>query len=486
MSSQAAALRYAIRFPVVLKYFGQLSLVLSVLTLPPLTVALFCGEVAISMRYALVSGGLAVVGGLLAQLDASTDVQVNEGLVLVALVFLVTPLLMAYPLMAADLSFVDALFEAISGTTTTGLSTLLTVEDKPASFLFTRAWLQWYGGLGIVVLSLALVVEPGVAAKRLAIAETGQEELIGGARVHARRVLIVYSLLTVGGIISLWLLWVDLFSALTYTLAAVSTGGFAPHNQSIAGLGSWSVEGAVILLSFCGAVPLGLYSRVYERHWTRDVQLLQLLALLVGGIVITGMLGLCMHISQRVSWLQILHHAPLLAFSAQTTTGFTTLNLAELDPASKLVLILAMAVGGGVGSTAGGFKILRLLIMLRLTQVMLLRTSLSKHAVLELRMLNRPLAESEVRDALLLIVLFVGVIVVSWLPFVVYGHDPLDALFEVVSATGTVGLSVGISTPHLPLFLKMILCLDMLLGRLEIVAWLVLLYPGTWVGHRAE
>ncbi|MGE0825611.1 MAG: TrkH family potassium uptake protein [Candidatus Binatia bacterium] len=486
MPSQAAALRYAIRFSVVLKYFGQLCLVLSALTLPPLAVALFCGETTFSMRCALVSGGFATLGGLLSRLRSSTDVQVNEGLVLVALIFLVTPLLMSYPFMAAGLSFVDALFEAISGATTTGLSTLMVVEDKPATFIFTRAWMQWYGGLGIVVLSLALVVEPGVAAKRLAIAETGQDGLVGGTRVHARRVLIVYSLLTVSGVLGLWLLRVELFPAVAYTLAAVSTGGFAPHDQSVAGLGAWPAEGAVILLSFCGALPLALYYRIYERHWSRDVPRLQLQALFISGVLITGLLGLCMSSSPGSSWSQVLHHAPLLAFSAQTTAGFSTLNLAELDPAAKLVLILAMVVGGGVGSTAGGFKILRLLIVLRLTQVMLVRTCLSKHAVLEPRMLSRPLAESEVRDALLLIVLFISVIVISWLPFVMLGYEPLDALFEVASATGTVGLSVGISSAELPFLLKMILCLDMLLGRLEIVAWLVLLYPGTWVGHKAE
>ncbi|MGE0683593.1 MAG: TrkH family potassium uptake protein [Candidatus Binatia bacterium] len=484
MTTQAAALRYAVRLPVVLKYVGQLCLVLAALTGVLLGVSLLCREATFSVRYAIVSGGLVIFGAQLSRLHSPARVQMNEGMVVVALVFLLAPLLMAYPLMAAGLNFVDALFEAISGVTTTGLSTLATVEDKPASFLFARAWMQWYGGLGIVVLSLALVVEPGLAAKGLAMTESGQDDLVGGARAHARRVLFVYSLLTAGGIVGLWLLQVGPFNAVVYTLAAVSTGGFAAHDQSIAGLGGWSVQGAVILLCFLGALPFALY---YHAHNKREaVHVLQMQTLLTSGVLITFLVGLYMRITQGASWSEALYHAPLLAFSAQTTAGFSTTSLAEIDAAAKLALIFAMIIGGGAGSTAGGFKILRLVIVLRLIQLAIVRTGMAKHAVIEPRLQGRRLLEHELQDALLLIVLFLMVIFVSWLPFVMFGYNPLDALFEVVSATGTVGLSSGITSTELPLVLKAVLGLDMLLGRLEIVAWLVLIYPSTWLGKRAE
>jgi len=92
--------------------------------------------------------------------------------------------------------------------------------------------------------------------------------------------------------------------------------------------------------------------------------------------------------------------------------------------------------------------------------------------------------ETEIQEALLIILLFVTVILLSWLPFLCMGYSPLDSLFEVVSATGTVGLSAGVVSPEMPIFLKGILCVDMLLGRLEILAWLLLLYPRTWIGRR--
>lgn len=485
MTTQAAALRYAVRLPVVLKYVGQLCLVLAALTVVLLGVSLLCGEATLSVRYAIVSGSLVILGAQLSRLRSPARVQMNEGMVVVALVFLLAPLLMAYPLMAAGLSFVDALFEAISGVTTTGLSTLATVEDKPVSFLFARAWMQWYGGLGIVVLSLALVVEPGLAAKGLAATESGQDDLVGGARAHARRVLLVYSLLTGVGVVGLWLLQIGPLNAVVYTLAAVSTGGFAAHDQSIAGLGGWSVQGAVILLCFLGALPFALYYHAPQNK-REAVHVLQVRTLLVSGVLITFLVGICLRFIQGSSWSETLYHAPLLAFSAHTTAGFSTTPLAETSAAAKLALIFAMMIGGGVGSTAGGFKILRLVIVLRLIQLTVVRTGMTRHAVIEPRLQGRRLLEHELQDALLLVVLFLLVIFVSWLPFVMFGYDPLDALFEVVSATGTVGLSVGITTAELPLALKSVLCLDMLLGRLEIVAWLVLVSPSTWVGKRAE
>ena len=156
----------------------------------------------------------------------------------------------------------------------------------------------------------------------------------------------------------------------------------------------------------------------------------------------------------------------------------------QLDAGSKLVLIFSMLVGGGAGSTAGGFKLLRLLIAASVFRLILLRTCLPKHAVIEPRLAGRRLQDEEIHAALLLIVLFVAVVALSWLPFVAMGYGPLDSLFEVVSATGTVGLSVGLTSATLPPLLKGILCIDMLMGRLEIMAWLVMLYPGTWFGRR--
>jgi trk system potassium uptake protein TrkH len=485
MGKQATELRYAIRFRVICKYFGQLCLVLTVLTLVPLLVSLLFDDWHIAERYAIVICGLAALGAAMSRLHAPLNMQANEGMVLGALIFLFTPLVMTYPLMSSGLGFLDALFEAISGVTTTGLSTKATLAGAPATFLFTRAWMQWYGGLGIVVLSLALVMQPGLVAKGLAATETETDDLVGGTRAYARLTLIIYVVLTALGIIGSALVGVGFFDAILYTFAAVSTGGFAPDDSSLA-LSGWPAQGWITLVCLAGAIPLTFYSRIAHKKQGIAVDVLQLQAIVLIALVVSLALGACMRLNAGMAWPQVVHHAPLLAFSAQTTAGFSSTSCAVLDAGSKLILVFSMLTGGGVGSTAGGFKLLRLLIAASVFRLILVRTCLAKHAVFETRLAGRRLEDEEIKTALLLILLFVTVVALSWLPFVIMGYNPLDALFEVVSATGTVGLSVGLTSATLPALLKGVLCVDMLMGRLEIIAWLVMLYPGTWIGRRME
>ncbi|MFC1857405.1 TrkH family potassium uptake protein [Thermodesulfobacteriota bacterium] len=485
MAKQATELSYAVRFRVVFKYFGQLCLVLAVLTMVSLVVSLIFGDIPMSLRYGIVICGLAAFGAGLARLRAPSRVQANEGMVLVALMFLFTPLVMSYPMMGSGLGFLDALFEAVSGVTTTGLSTKATLVAAPQTFLFARAWMQWYGGLGVVVLSLALIMQPGLVAKGLAVTEAESDDLVGGTRAYARRALIVYGVLTALGIIGSWSMGVGVFDAVLYTFAAVSTGGFAPHDGSLATFG-WPAQVWITLLCLAGAIPLAFYYRMFKEKRRVAVDFLQLRAVVVACLVVSLAVGVAMRLSAGMAWPQVLHHAPLLAFSAQTTAGFSSMPCGQLDAGSKLVLIFSMLVGGGAGSTAGGFKLLRLLIAASVFRLILLRTCLPKHAVIEPRAAGRRLQHEEIQAALLLIVLFVAVVALSWMPFVVMGYSPLDSLFEVVSATGTAGLSVGLTSATLPALLKGILCVDMLMGRLEIIAWFVLLYPGTWFGRRME
>nr|WP_282560194.1 potassium transporter TrkG [Motilimonas cestriensis] len=392
---------------------------------------------------------------------------------------------MSFPIMGAGLSFIDALFEAISGVTTTGLSTQSSLLTASPTFLFARAWMQWYGGLGIVVLSLALVMQPGILAKGLAVEEVEQDNLVGSTRAHARQILMVYAALTLLGVSGAWLAGIGFFNAVLYTFAAVSTGGFAPMDGSLAAL-SWPLQAGITLLCFAGAIPLTLYYQVVKQRKLSAVGFLQLCTLMIACALVAIAVATTMTLTGDMSWSQVLQHAPLLAISAQSSAGFSSMPTEQLDAGSKLMLIFSMLIGGSAGSTAGGLKLLRLLIVISVLRLIILRTCLPKHAVVEPRLAGRRLGSDEIQVALLLMLLFVAVVALSWLPFVVMGYDPLDALFEVVSATGTVGLSVGVSSASLPPLLKGILCADMLLGRLEIMAWLVVIYPRTWFGRRME
>lgn len=486
MAKQVEGLSYAVRGAVLARYGGQLCWVMATLACAPLAVSLVAREFDYSLRYAVLAAVLALSGWLLGRARATVPLQVNEAQVLVALAFVVTPLLATFPLGTQGIPFVDALFEAISGVTTTGLSTLATVEGKAETFRFARAWMQWYGGLGIVVFSLALVVRPGLAAKGLTVLEAEGEDLLGGARTHARRALKVYITLTVVGIVAVIALGTGPVDAVAYVLAAISTGGFAPHDASLLAAGSLGSQWAISLLCLAGAMPLALYDRARQRGPRAFLSDLQPRALALGCAALAGLLLLAFVFLGGREWSDGIRHAPLLAISALSTAGFSSVNVRDIDDASKLLVIVAMLVGGGIGSTGGGFKILRLLIVARFVQVLVRRTALPPHATLDPWLGGRRLVDREILEAAIIVLLFLGVVALSWLPFVAAGYRPLDALFEVVSATGTVGLSTGITSPALPAALKGVLCVDMLMGRLEVVAWLVLLSRHTWIGQRRE
>jgi trk system potassium uptake protein TrkH len=479
------ALQYSVRPLPVLKYFGQLCIVLALLTLVPLAVSIPFGDYPVTLRYAIVVAGVFVLGFFLQRLPTPRRIQTNEAMVVTALVFLFAPMVLTWPTMASGLSFTDALFETISGVTTTGLSVTASVADKAPIFLFSRAWMQWVGGLGIVILFVATMIRPGLAAKRIGDLEDYEADLVGSTRTHARRVVIVYSILTGFGIIILGLLGAGWFNSVIYSLSAVSTGGFSPHDASLAGLSSQWLQAIVILLSVAGAIPLVLYFRSFKESGRVLIQDHQLQGLLIAGLVATLLMALFLT-RDGFSWIQALHHGILNAFSAQSTAGFSTLDISQLNAGAKLTLIFSMLLGGGVGSTAGGIKILRLLILVQLLYNFLQRPGMPRQAVSEASLGRRRLETDEIQSTLSIVFLFLTFIGISWLVFVGMGHNPLDSLFEVVSAIGTVGLSSGISAPDLHPLLKGVLCADMLLGRLEIITWLVLFYPRTWIGRRLE
>ena len=484
MPDSTTALTYAVRLRFVGRYLSQLALMLALLALVPLGASLVFAEYDYSLRYALLIAGLLFAAAPGLRLPEPKQIQVNEGIVIVSLTFLLTPLVMTFPLAASGLPFADVLFEAVSAITTTGLSTAGPVDGLSRTFMFARAWIQWYGGLGIAVLSIALLMAPHAAARRLA-EPTESESIATTARTQARQVLRVYLALTLAGTVLLWTVTGEPFTALVHMLSTLSTGGFSTFDNSLAAMppaGAWMVT----VFSVLGAVPLLLYfhavsGRPYELLRDPEVR-----ALMLAVLLISGLLGLSLHGHSGMPWGAALQHGAMLGISAQTTAGFSPLPVAQLDATSKLLIIVSMVIGGGSGSTAGGIKLLRLLVLLRLLQYFVRRSAMPPHAVSEPRLGGRLLQPIDVERVALVFGLFAALSTLSWLAFLSYGYAPLDSLLEVVSAMGTVGLSSGISRPDLEAPLKVLLCFDMLLGRLEILALLVLLYPRTWIGKRTS
>lgn len=480
---QIKTLSHAVRGRAVARHFGALCVILAALISVCGAASILFGEFRFTASFGLSSLFSLCIGLILRRVEAPREIRANEALVVAALIFLFASLLLALPMMTAGLPAADALFESVSAVTTTGLSTAGDVEGRPATFVFSRAWMQWFGGLGIIVLSAALMMHPGMATRRLIEMDEGRN-IPEGTTFYARRVVMVYAALTAGAFALLIVLGVDAFTALVHVLAGISTGGFSSYDNSLAGLGSDRARTAVMLVSFLGAVSLPLYWQIFRRDWRPSWKNAEWQGLLALCLLMSLILTAGMHWEAGMPWEKALVHGPLLAFSAQTTTGYSTVSPASLDGASKLSLILSMAIGGSVGSTAGGIKVFRLLVLFKVVQYVLARSAMPEHAVLTMRLSGQKLRPQDAEGALVVFLLFVAVIALSWLPFVALGYDPLDSLFEVVSATGTVGLSTGISRPDLPVLLKAVLCGDMLLGRLEILAVVVLFYPGTWFERR--
>jgi len=480
MSDGAATLARAVRLRVLAHYGGQLMLVSAVIYAVPCVVAMLFAEFPLAGILALFALALAGSGWWLSSFHAEPELQRNEALVLVASTFVLTPLPMSIAFMAQGVPWQDALFEAVSGITTTGLSTLADIGSRSPAFLFSRSWLQWCGGLGVIVLTIALIGGQGLASRRL-YAPVEEQPLPLTTRHFARRISAVYLGLTLIAALVLALASGSPFTGLLHSLSSVSTGGFSPLERSLADLPDWTSRYLVIIFGFVGALPLAVLMEKRFGGSGRDVEVKTLVVLC---IALTLVLASLMHRSLGLTWSEALLEGGLLGISAQSTTGFSVLLPAALDDGAKLVLCVSMLIGGSLGSTAGGMKLLRLLILYRVLQVYFMRTAVPERAVLKPRLGAVALSTEDIRQALILMTLFTLSLIASWLAFLAYGYPAMDSLFEVSSALATTGLSTGISDESLPTTLKLVLCLDMLLGRLEVFALLVLLYPRTWHERR--
>lgn len=485
MSDAADSLLYAVR-PAVLRYYlSRLSLALAALTLVPL-----CGAMLLDAPHIAGYLGLslaAMIGLWLLGRGAPVpqQVQENEALVVVALTFVLTPVILLPAFVGGGLPLVDAFFESVSAVTTTGLSTVPVSFDYPPALLLLRAWMQWFGGLGIAVFSVALLFGHHPGVQQLAGNEV-RDSFPASTRTYAREVLTVYIALTALATAALWFTLGDGLEAFLHALTSISTGGFSGYERSLADMPTGVAPFVTIGVSLLGALPLVMYYHLAvnrRQALGADPEWWTMLVVVVVGM---ALLSLILYRTEGMSVSESLYHGVLLAGSAQTTAGFSTLSVGGLGDPAKLLLVLAMLSGGSVGSTAGGIKLLRLLLVVRVVSFMVRRTAMPSHAVAEVRLAGRKVAEPESQRALVVVLLFLLTVLLSWLAMVAGGHGALDALFDVVSATATVGLSAGITSEDLDTSLKLLLCADMLAGRLEILALLVLLYPRTWLGRRIE
>jgi trk/ktr system potassium uptake protein len=437
----------------------------------PFVVALFSSEWA----EALVLGAVALVTYVAGGERKSAELAPRDALVFAALVYLFFAFLGALVYLPAT-GFVDGFFEAMSGFTTTGLS-VLPLDDTPRSLLFFRAYSQWIGGAGIIVLSIVFLPGSRRALLPLYAAEGRGENLLGNIVSTTRLVFGIYGALTLLAYVTFVLCGMGAFDACLHVFATLSTGGFSPYADSIGHYRSVPITVAVSVFMLVGAVALPLYYRAGRdgaRRFFADAQLQALVVLALAGFLLTAFYG-----TTGGSYRSLIEPA-FHSISALTTTGFNVTDTSSWPQGGRLVAMVLMMVGGSVGSTAGGLKLLRVLVLARVGQWYVRRALLPAEAQLPVRLAGRILHDEEVRGVAGLGLLYLGLIATSAFLLAFTGCAPMDALFEATSAVGTVGLSSGLTSPELASWAKLLLAFDMWAGRLEILPLLVLLYPPQW------
>jgi trk system potassium uptake protein TrkH len=459
--------------------WGNLCLILRVVGLiftVPLAVALATGDWTRALRFAAASGGCLLVGylGLRRQ---PKQLRTPEALTVTALSYLLLALLGA-ALFVPEASFLDGLFESMSGFTTTGLS-VLPVDRLPVSLLFFRAYSQWVGGIGIVLLSLLVLVGPGRSAFQLFSSEYGGQNLAGNVQTTARTIGLLYLGLTAAGYAAYRVVGMGWMDALLHVMATVSTGGFSRYRDSIGHYPGPAPSLVVTLFMLLGAVSFTTYLRLLRgeaRALVRDRQLLTLVTLVVlylaVGRIVLGPRG-------ESPWLLAFRGA-----SAATTTGFSAGGPETRSDALVLMGIVLMVAGGSAGSTAGGVKLFRLLLVLKTARYWILKVILPKEAKLSVRVEHRVVSAEDAQMTTAFLGLYLLGLVISALLLAAHGFGLRDSLYEAASALGTVGTSAGITSPTLAPGLKALLVVDMWAGRLEIIPLIVLLYPRMWTRRR--
>ena len=461
----------------VLKYLGQVMIGIGAVLFVPLMVAAYFEDYHVAAIYAVMAAVVIAVGYGLHRMLPDYDLEWKEALVLAALIFPLSSAISAIPIsISTGMPILDAFFEAVSGLTTTGLS--VAPPDVGPAFLFARSWLQWIGGIGIVLIVLSVVIRPGTSAYRLYSVHIAEKKLRPNVISAAKLLGRIYLGITLISFILLMIAGMAPFDALCHALSAVSTGGFSTNPDSIAGFSGILIPATIILGCVLGSINFSLYPRIIEnpRLLLSSEQFRGFLAVFAAGALL---LAFTMQQSGSLSF--VLGAAAFQALSALTTAGFATVDIAPLPDSSKMVLSALMWIGGSVGSTAGGIKILRLIILVKLIHMVFIRFVLPREALTPLKVRGEVMEANELNGILTFVLLYLAILFSSSLVFMLHGTGCGDALFEVSSALGTVGLSAGVTTAAMAPQLKMVLIADMLLGRMEIIPLCILLFPRTWV-----
>jgi len=465
---------------------GKFLLILGACMAAPLAISLACQQPD-SGAFLLSATITAASGAVLTVLfrPGRGELRLRDGYILAGLIWLGAGIFGAFPFYfsGAVSSPLDALFESVSGFTTTGATVFAGVEDKPMGVLFWRSLSHWLGGMGIIVLSVAFLPRLGAGAMQLFRAEVpgpSAERLLPRIKETARVLWLLYAVLTALMVLCLLGAGMGWFDAVNHAFATVATGGFSTRDGSVGAFDNAWIEIIVIVFTAAAGVNFALYYYLYNRRWhliREDRELRFYLAILGGAGLI---LALNLFFSGAYSsWWESLRHGYFQVVTVITTTGFSTADFAQWPSFARGLLIVLQFLGASAGSTSGAIKLIRIVIVLKLIAREFYRL-LHPKMVRPIRIGAKLIPEEMLHGITAFIQLYFLIFAAAGLLVSVTGVDMVSAFSGAAATLGNVGPGLGQLGPlgnylGLPAAAKVVYILCMLLGRLEVFSFALFL-----------
>ena len=475
---------------VIQRILGLLFMLHSVTMLPPFLVALFYAEPE-WWDFLVTFSGLALLGAAIwvPVRDQRTELRTRDGFVVVVMFWTVLGVFGAIPFMFdPHLPFTEAVFESVSGFTTTGATVISGLDQLPKSILYYRQQLTFIGGIGIVVFAIAILPMLGVGGMSLYRAETPgpmkDSKLTPRIIETARAFSYTYIGLCFACALAFWVAGMSLFDAIGHSFAVLATAGFSTHDASFAFFESPLIEAIGSLFMLLGAVNFSLHFIAWRKRTLRgylEDRELRVFLMITAGLIVLYAAVLTWTATYPNVW-QALRHASFNVVSTLTTTGFVSADFSKWPLFLPVLLMLIAFMGGCAGSTSGGLKIMRVMLLYKQGMREIWRLA-HPHGVFPIKVAGKVLPGHVVDAIWGFFSLYVISTIILTLLMMATGLDAVTALSAVSACLNNMGAGLNeVSSTFAPvtLFGKWVLIFAMLLGRLEIFALIVLLSPAFW------
>lgn len=478
----------------VFRTMGALLLIEAVFMTMALFVSLWYGEAdsgvfLLSTIITLLAG----VIGLLVGRRAESRMGEREGYVIVAMVWVVFSAfgLLPYYLSGQVPTLTDAWFESMSGFTTTGATIIPDLEVITHGLLFWRSLTQWIGGMGIIVLSIAILPIFGLNGMQLYAAEVSgltYEKVSPRIADTAKMMWSIYVLLTVTEVVALWLCGMDMFDAVCHSFSTIATGGFSTHNNSLEFYDSAAIHYTVTFFMFISGinfVMLIYLLRGKTRYFFKDEELRWYsVAVAMFAVLLTVGLYVARPGWSGVEMERAFRDSIFTVISSMTSTGYTISDYMYWPVVAWVVIFFLMLTGACAGSTAGGIKWVRLAIIMK-NGVAEFQRRIHPNAIIPVKLNEKTVPQQTINNIMAFLIFYVFIIVVTVVIFCATGVDFDEAIGSAVSAIGNVGISIGQFGPAgtyaaFPVVAKWVMSFVMLIGRLEIFTVLLLFTRALW------